>query len=153
MVIRMNYTIRKAVSNDAESINKLFIQMLQSIYHKGDVQGYDSGYLDKFFHTEDNLIYVAETGSCVIAFLSMEEHQENGAFIYLDDFCVDEMSRSHGIGTQLLEMAEQYAKERHFHRIALHVEDGNTRARKLYERVGFEEFETINGRIKMIKHI
>lgn len=152
-VKRMDYAIRKAVLSDAESINKLFKQMLRSIYQREDVQGYDDGYLDKYFCTEDNLIYVAEAGSHIIAFLSIEEHLENGAFIYLDDFCVDEIWRGHGIGTKLLEMAMQYAIEHHFHEIELHVEAGNTRALKLYKRMGYEEYQSENGRIKMVKHI
>ena len=149
----MDDTIRKAVSSDTARINELFIQLLQSVYQREDVHGYENGYLDKFFQTDDNLIYVAEAGSQVIAYLSIEEHQEEGGFLYLDDFCVDKAWRGHGIGTRLLSMADNYAAEHHFHRIVLHVESTNTRARTLYKNNGYAKYQEINGRIKMIKEV
>ena len=41
-----SWIIRKAVKEDKEKIEDLFIQMLRSIYHKEDVTGYEEGYLD-----------------------------------------------------------------------------------------------------------
>ena len=34
--------------------------MLQTIYHKDDVKGYEAGYLDSFWNDGENRIYVAE---------------------------------------------------------------------------------------------
>jgi hypothetical protein len=42
-----------------------------------------------------------------------------------------------GIGTVLINVAEQRIVARHLHRAELSVEDGNTRARSLYERLGY----------------
>ncbi|MBQ7980246.1 MAG: hypothetical protein IJ305_01415 [Oscillospiraceae bacterium] len=56
----MEYKFRKAVPEDKNSIEKLFIEMLKSIYHTESVAGYDERYLNKFFGNSDNLIYVAE---------------------------------------------------------------------------------------------
>ena len=41
----MTYSIRKAVQGDEQRICELFIEMLQTIYHTEDVQGYEPGYL------------------------------------------------------------------------------------------------------------
>lgn len=148
----MDYTIRRADASDAGRIQALFIQMLQTIYARDDVQGYESGYLDKFFYTNDNLIYVAESEGMVIAFLSIEEHlEEDVPFIYLDDFSVADGYRSHGIGTELLCLAEQYAMEHDFRTIFLHVEASNVRALKLYENLGYRKYEVTERRIKMRK--
>ena len=40
---------RKAVENDRASIEALFIEMLQTIYHTDDVEGYEEGYLNRYF--------------------------------------------------------------------------------------------------------
>lgn len=45
----MEWKIRKAVKEDELQIRKLFIEMLQTIYSNKNVEGYESGYLDKFF--------------------------------------------------------------------------------------------------------
>ena len=42
----MTCSIRKAVQGDEQRICELFIEMLQTIYHTEDVQGYEPGYLD-----------------------------------------------------------------------------------------------------------
>lgn len=148
----MPYTIREANAKDADRINELFIQMLQTIYEGEDVQGYEEGYLDKFFERDSDLIYVAESNDLVIGFLSVEGHfEEETPFIYLDDFSVAREHRGNGVGTKLLRLAERYAAEHDFENIFLHVEASNVRARKLYEKFGYEEYETSAGRIKMVK--
>lgn len=150
----MTYTIREANANDADRINELFIQMLQTIYEREDVQGYEEGYLDKFFESGNDLIYVAKADDLVIGFLSVEGHcKEETPFLYLDDFSVAREHRGNGVGTKLLCLAERYAAEHDFENIFLHVEESNVRARKLYEKFGYEEYEISAGRIKMIKRV
>jgi ribosomal protein S18 acetylase RimI-like enzyme len=48
--------------------------------------------------------------------------------------------RSCGIGTLLLQLAEQRIRARGLHRAELGVEEGNPRARALYERLGYAAF-------------
>ncbi|MFH8620555.1 GNAT family N-acetyltransferase [Streptomyces vietnamensis] len=45
--------------------------------------------------------------------------------------------QSHGLGTLLVRAAEQRIRERGLHRAELAVEEGNPRARRLYERLGY----------------
>lgn len=150
----MPYTIREANANDADRINELFIQMLQTIYEREDVEGYEEGYLDKFFESGSDLIYVAKADDLIIGFLSVEGHfEEKTPFIYLDDFSVAGEHRGNGVGTKLLRMAEKYAAEHDFENIFLHVEASNVQARRLYEKFGYEEYETSAGRIKMRKRL
>lgn len=37
----MGYRIRKAISDDEQRIRELFIEMLQTIYHTEEVEGYE----------------------------------------------------------------------------------------------------------------
>jgi ribosomal protein S18 acetylase RimI-like enzyme len=50
--------------------------------------------------------------------------------------------RGHGIGTALMAAAEELVCSRGFEAIVLGVEDSNPRARRLYERLGYDAFAT-----------
>jgi ribosomal protein S18 acetylase RimI-like enzyme len=50
--------------------------------------------------------------------------------------------RGRGIGTMLMHAAEGLVCSRGLHSIVLGVEDSNTHARRLYERLGYEAFAT-----------
>ena len=133
----MAYSIRKAVQEDEQSICELFMEMLRTIYHTEDVQGYEPGYLDRFWKNGEDIILVAEV-DVVIAYLSVEVHREEAGYIYLDDLSVTEEKRGNGIGTSLIHKAEDYAKELGISDILLHVEKTNTSALRLYERLGYK---------------
>lgn len=50
----MEWTIRRAVKNDESRINELFIEMLQTIYNEKNSDGYEEGYLDRFFDNHED---------------------------------------------------------------------------------------------------
>lgn len=131
------YKIRSADPKDENSIRELFLEMLYAIYHTKDVEGYEDGYLDRFWEGQEDRIFVAEEDK-VIAFLSVEVHHEAKEFIYLDDLSVAEPYRGQGIGTALIRQAEEYAKSISIPNIVLHVEKNNLQAMRLYERLGFK---------------
>ena len=63
---------RKAVENDRASIEALFIEMLQTIYHTDDVEGYEEGYLNRYFSDHEDEVIVAVDNGQVVAFLSVQ---------------------------------------------------------------------------------
>lgn len=132
----MNFTLRKACSDDKKRIEELFIAMLESIYTEAQ-SGYETGYLNKFFTGGDDWICVAECNDTIIGYIAIEVHNESEKFVYLDDISVSEAFRSQGIGSALIKKAESYAAEKNAAYIALHVEVSNTSALKLYERLGY----------------
>ena len=71
----MGYTIRIAIPEDEQRIRELFIEMLQTIYHTEDVEGYEPGSLDRYWTKGEERILVAEDES-VVAYLSIEVHHE-----------------------------------------------------------------------------
>lgn len=149
----MQWLLRKAVVEDKKRIEDLFIEMLQTIYQKENVDGYEDKYLYKFFAGDEDWICVAEDGGQVVAFLSIEVHREQDEYIYLDDFSVSKDYRNYGIGTELIKKAEEYAKSIGISSVILHVEKSNLAARRLYERMGFEILDDEEHRLKMIKRI
>ena len=130
------YTIRTAEPKDEARIRGLFIEMLETIYHTDVERGYDPGSLDRFWAGGEDRIYVAEAEE-VVAFLSVEVHREEEAYVYLDDFSVAAAYRNQGIGTALLRAAEAYAETLGIPAIALHVEKTNGSALRFYERMGY----------------
>ena len=147
----MAYRIRKAIPEDEQRIRELFIEMLQTIYQTEDVEGYESGCLDRYWTNGEERILVAEDGS-VVAYLSIEVHHEPDAdFIYLDDLSVTESYRGLGIGSALIHEAEVYAQEIGIQHILFHVEKSNTEAFRLYEKLGYKVFRDDGNRYMMKK--
>ena len=127
--------MRPAKNDDEPVIRSLFMEMLRTIYHTDDVNGYDEGYLDRFFDNKNqDWICVAQAGEDVVAYLSIEVHHEDQDFIYLDDLSVSEDYRNRGIGSALIKNAEMFAKENEINVIVFHVEKSNVDAYRLYEK-------------------
>ena len=148
----MDYVLRKAKPDDTIRIEELFVEMLKTIYHTDDVEGYEPGYLDKFFSDKEDWICVAEYENDVIAFLSIEVHRDED-FVYLDDLSVAEGCRNKGIGTKLIHAAEKYAEEIGLSKIVLHVEKANEDAYRLYSRLGYSVDADEGSRIRMNKSV
>lgn len=115
-----------------------------------EVEGYESGCLNRYWTNGEERILVAEDES-VVAYLSIEVHHEPEAdYIYLDDLSVTESYRSHGIGSALIHEAEAYAREIDIQHILFHVEKSNTKAFQLYERLGYKVYRDDGNRYMMI---
>ncbi len=77
----MTYSIRKAVQGDERRICELFIEMLQTIYHTEDVQGYEPGYLHRYWKNgEDILFHVEKTNTSALRL-----YERLGYKIFRDD--------------------------------------------------------------------
>ena len=148
--LKMEYKIRRAVPADEQRLRKLFIEMLNAIYHTQDVNGYETGYLDKYWTQGEDTVYVAEDND-VVAYLAVEVHREGEKeYVYLDDLSVAEKYRSQGIGSALIHEAEGYAKDIGIQHILFHVEKSNTKAFQLYERLGYKVYRDDGNRYMMI---
>ena len=121
----MDTVLRVATAGDEAAIRRLFVEMLRTIFHTQEVEGYPAGYVGRFFTGGEDEILVAEQAGMVVGFL------------YLDDFSVTAACRGQGIGSRLLDMAEEYAAALGLGEIHLHVERDNHGARRLYQRRGF----------------
>lgn len=134
----MDTVLRVATAGDEAAIRRLFVEMLRTIFHTQEVKGYPAGYVGRFFTGGEDEILVAEQAGAVVGFLSLESHREGEPpFLYLDDFSVTAACRGQGIGSRLLDMAEEYAAALELGEIHLHVERDNHGARRLYRHRGF----------------
>ena len=146
------YEIRLAAPGDEAAIRELFKEMLRSVCGADDAEGYPEGYLDKFFSDREDLIYAAELGSEVIAYLSVEVYRAEG-YVYLDDLSVTAAHRGRGVGSALIELAETYALELGIPDVVFHVAKSNVRAFRLYERKGYSVFRDDGDRYLMHKSL
>lgn len=62
--------------------------------------------------------------------------------LYIDDVCVDEAFRGHGVGRALFEHALAFARKAGCHNLTLNVWEGNPGARRFYERMGLKVQKT-----------
>ncbi len=67
------------------------------------------------------------------------EHRAKKNELYVDTIAVAERSRGLGIGSKLLRAVIDFGREEGFSYVKLSVIETNTRARSLYERMGFRE--------------
>lgn len=149
----MNIVFRQATQEDKVAIENLFIEMLQSIFNTEKVTGYQNGYLDKFFCGLDNCIIVAQLNDIIIGYIAIVVNRGEKQYVYIDDFSVKKEYRNLGIGSQLLQQAEEFVKGKDILDILLHVEMTNTSAQNLYKKNGFEILRVDGSRILMKKSL
>lgn len=148
----MEIVLREAEPEDTDRINELYIEMLNSIYSVKDSRGYENGYPDRFLPGGDERAFVAEDEYGIAAFLSVEVYRDED-YVYLDDFSVTVKYRSHGIGSKLIAVAEDYTKKNSISNVMLHVEKNNYGAYCFYLRHGYTVHSDENHRILMNKNI
>lgn len=71
--------------------------------------------------------------------LDAEAHKDE---YYIDTICVTKEARGLGIGTRLLQFAEQQGRQLGYSKISLNVELEKSDARRLYERMGYSTTES-----------
>lgn len=60
--------------------------------------------------------------------------------LYIADVAIDESVRGQGFGKKVLEDVINHAKSRKLNRVILDADFRNTKAKNLYEKIGFKEF-------------
>ena len=146
----MNFSIRQSVSDDKPEIEALFCEMLRTVYQTDSAEGYEAGYLGKFFAGSADRIFADETDGVFAGYISVEVYPEH---IYLDDLSVSGKFRNSGIGTALIKTAEKYAEDIGIFSAELHVEKENGNARCLYERLGYSVIAEDDSRFCMKKDL
>lgn len=68
--------------------------------------------------------------------LKIEKEADAGDF-YIDTLAVNQSFRKQGIGTALIQFAEQYAVKKGYTRMSLAVEGSNLKAQSLYKKMGY----------------
>ncbi|MEE3343422.1 MAG: GNAT family N-acetyltransferase [Bacilli bacterium] len=155
-----NITYRKSIKQDIPAINDLFIEMIK-IVNKRMIRegiepyldyekGYEEGYLDSFYINDDKVIYVALDDDEVIGFISIINNKELG-YIYIDDYCVKDNYRGQGIGSKLINISFDFAKDKGYDQIFTHVEKANKESIDFYWHKGFKMVQEQDNRLLIRK--
>ena len=148
--------IRRAQFKDIQGINSLLYQVnnihakirsdifikdqkkYSDIKLKGIIQ---DDYTPIFVYTDDNDDVIAYC-FCMLIINEESANLKARRDLYIDDLCVDENHRGKHIGKTLFEYVLDYAKEKKFDSITLNVWEHNDRARKFYDKLGFNVLKT-----------
>ena len=103
---------------------------------------------------ESRSMYVLEHENDCLATITMDREQEPAyrmipwsggePALIVHRLCVDPVFQGKGIGTQLMDFAEGYAKQNAFVSIRLDAYSGNPAAVRLYERRGYRKAGQVN---------
>ena len=141
--------IRKATHNDIPRILELLSQV-NDVHAEGRpdffIKGkrkYNEEDLLKIINDDTTPVFVCEENDdikgyafCVIQDLSQCDNLRPDKSLYIDDICVDENYRRHGVGKKLYEHVVQFAKEEKCFNITLNVWAKNPGAQAFYESMG-----------------
>ena len=143
--------IRKAKENDISRILELLSQV-NDVHAEGRpdffVKGrrkYEEAELKDIINDDSIPVFVCEEDDdikgyafCVMQDLSKCGNLHPDKSLYIDDICVDEKYRRHGVGKKLYDFVIQYAKEEKCFNVTLNVWDKNPDARAFYESMGMK---------------
>lgn len=100
-------------------------------------------------------IFVAIVQENIVGFIAIRQEHEHDTYLstltdyaYISDSVVLAPYRCQGIGTALLDTAQDYARQQGIHTLKIQVLARNQRARQVYLSDGFREHE-----ITLIKHL
>ena len=141
--------IRKATHNDIPRILELLSQVNDvhadgrpDFFIKGK-RKYNEEELLKIINDDTTPVFVYVENDdikgyafCVIQNLSQCDNLRPDKSLYIDDICVDESYRRHGVGKKLYEHVVQFAKEEKCFNITLNVWAKNLSAQAFYESMG-----------------
>lgn len=143
--------IRKAKANDITRVLDLLSQV-NDVHAEGRpdffIKGkrkYNESDLVKIIGDENTPVFVCEEDNdvkgyafCVMQDLSKCHNLHPDKSLYVDDICVDEHYRRHGVGRKLYDFVIQYAKNEGCFNVTLNVWDKNPEAKAFYENMGMK---------------
>ena len=141
-------SIVKATQQDIPEVAKLSIEMLK--YHNTLMDNYFTIYpYEKYVENfqqklkDGQYILVAKIDNKIVGFLSAK-FKKTPWYKYanacmIDEVSVSEKCRSCGIGTALIKKILSVCKKKKIEEVKLDIYNVNTGAKRLYERLGFED--------------
>ena len=143
----MQPLIRSADSGDRAVLLELADRLREGVAQWRDTPAVLSavkGWVEKAADGLDDAsqsLLVAEEDGRVVGFVSVSDrrHWSGEGEAYIGELVVEPSSEGRGIGTGLVDAAMAWARSRGHGRIAVSTGAANLRARRLYERLGFEE--------------
>lgn len=144
--------IRRAKKTDIDKMLELLVQV-NMVHHtirpdlfKGPASKYTREQLEEKMADEEAPIFVAINAQDeVTGYAFCQTEQVCGSnlrtevkTLYLDDLCVDQNIRGQHVGNALYQAVVNFAREKGYYNVTLHVWGGNDAAEKFYEAMGMQ---------------
>lgn len=127
-----------------QQVGEVHHQIRPDLFRSG-AQKYNVADLEALLADPNRPILIADLDGQVAgyAFCILQETRDNPVLcdrkvLYIDDICVDEQKRGHGIATALYNRVVEFARELGCHSVTLNVWCGNDSAMKFYEKCGMK---------------
>ncbi len=145
--------IRRAEEKDIDDILRLLVEV-NMVHHtirpdlfKGPATKYTREELMQKVNVDSDPIFIcADDSDRMLGYIFCEcqetaESQLRTGIrtLYIDDLCVDEVSRGQHVGRALYEYVLDYAKKNGFYNVTLHVWGGNDSALKFYQKMRMQD--------------
>ena len=147
-----SFFVRPAEEKDVSEILRLLVEV-NMVHHnirpdlfKGPSTKYTEDEMKVMVHDTENPIFVCvdSDGKFYGYIMCQTEYVKESALrtgiktLYIDDLCVDEVSRGHHVGERLYNFAVEHARKTHCYNVTLHVWGGNDAAEKFYYHMGMK---------------
>lgn len=148
--------VRRAKKEDITRILELLIQV-DMVHHngrpdlfKGPATKYGADELEEIIKNDSTPVFVCvnEEGTvmghafCMHKQITDDRVLTDVRTLYIDDICVDEAYRGHGVGRALYDHVIEYARSLDFYNVTLNVWSCNPGAVKFYEAMGLKPQKT-----------
>lgn len=148
--------VRRAKKEDITRILELLIQV-DMVHHegrpdlfKGPATKYGADELEEIIKNDSTPVFVCvnEEGTvmghafCIHKQIKDDRVLTDVRTLYIDDICVDEAYRGHGVGRALYDHVIEYARTLDFYNVTLNVWSCNPGAVKFYEAMGLKPQKT-----------
>lgn len=149
--------IRRACKDDLKRVRELLLQV-NNVHAQGrpdifikDGIKYTDEELLSIFENDNTPVYVFTDdedflcgyGFCIYEEVKNSTNMHDMKTCYIDDICIDENKRKHGIGESIYKHILKCAKEDGCDRITLNVWACNEGAFKFYEKMGLVPLKTM----------
>lgn len=143
--------IRFAQSRDIPGMLNL-LQQVGEVHHqirpdlfRSGAQKYDEAALEALLKNPDRPIFIAQNEGqvagyafCILQITKDDPVLQDRKVVYIDDLCVDEAQRGHGIAGALYQQVCQYARSIGCDAVTLNVWSGNDTAMAFYQKCGLK---------------
>jgi ribosomal protein S18 acetylase RimI-like enzyme len=147
----MPLAIRPATRDDLPALGRLGARLMH-VHHDFDRRRFlepgadaDEGYawfLGTLVDDSDSLLLAAVDEGIIVGYLYAAIEPRSWQMLldeagHVHDVIVDDTARGHGVASALVDAALAWMRMRGVPRVVLHTAEQNTRAQRLFERLGF----------------
>ena len=132
-----------AIAEIAYQTGKKHEEILPNYFKPSNAEG-QIGYLQKAIESQYSEVFKAVVDGKIVGYLVLYIWDQDEKYFvypeigYIGSIGVDEKYRCQGIGTQLMDFAEKWCKDRNIGEIELDVFTFNDDAARFYERLGYD---------------